>query len=235
MRKKLWKKSAAAVLMLVVLSTGLVANAEGSYTVKEGDCLKKIAESSYGDPARWEDIYEANKDSVKNPDIIFKGQVLMLPDIDPVPAVDQEIINQTENQENTIQTADQGETVTTNNVMTLEQWVESEECKAIEEFMNEIMVEFGLIIEMKAEGNTFVIVYHFNPEFWGEMTAEEMADTDTSDMDDLTEGLPELVGELGQEFDATYGIKLDGIRYIFVATDGIPFYSMDMKYLPADK
>lgn len=223
MRKKFWKRSAAVVLMLVVLSTGLVANAEGSYTVKEGDYLKKIARSVYGDPARWEDIYAANRDSVKNPGLLYKGQVLILPDIDPAPA---------EEQDDIIQTTDQEETATENAIMTLEQWTMSEECSIIEELTNEIFRESGVVVEIKADGNKLVFVYHLAAEVWGEITAEEMADMGGSDLKDLTEGMPELpemVEGMAGQFDAAYGIKLDGIRYVFVAPDGIPFDSIDIK------
>lgn len=207
MGKKLFKRSAAIVLMLIVLSTGIVVNAEGSYTVKEGDYLKKIAQSVYGDSARWEDIYEANKATVKNPAILYKGQTLILPDIDPVPAT---------------------ETETENTAMTLEQWVMSEEGREIESMMNDFMVEeMGIAFELKADGNTIAFICHFLPEVWGETTGEEMAayfvDEEIEDTaKSMVEGFPE-------EFEAEYGIKIDGMRYVFVASDGVPFYSLDIK------
>lgn len=207
MGKKLWKRSAAIILMLMVLSTGLVVNAEGSYTVKEGDHLKKIAQSVYGDSARWEDIYEANKATVKNPALLYKGQTLILPDIDPVPSP---------------------ETETESTAMTLEQWAMSEECRAIESIINDIMVELmGVAFELKADGNTLAFICHYIPEIWGETTGEEMAayfgDEDLEAMaKSMVEGFP-------QEFEDSYGIRIDGIRYVFVASDGVPFYSLDIQ------
>ena len=50
-----------------------------TYTVKPGDSLSKIAKALYGDAGKWTAIYEANKDSIKNPDLIHPGQVLKLP------------------------------------------------------------------------------------------------------------------------------------------------------------
>ena len=46
------------------------------YTVKKGDSLSKIA-SQYG--IKWKDIFEANKDIIKNPDLIQPGWKLKIP------------------------------------------------------------------------------------------------------------------------------------------------------------
>ena len=50
-----------------------------TYTVKSGDSLSKIAKHLYGDANKWHQIYEANKDKIKNPDLIHPGEVLTLP------------------------------------------------------------------------------------------------------------------------------------------------------------
>ena len=49
------------------------------YTVKSGDTLSKIAEQFYGSGAKWEKVYEANRDTVKNPNYIFIGLKLNIP------------------------------------------------------------------------------------------------------------------------------------------------------------
>jgi NitT/TauT family transport system substrate-binding protein len=49
------------------------------YTVKGGDTLGRIAEQLLGSGAKWGKIYEANRESVKNPDYIFIGQKLNIP------------------------------------------------------------------------------------------------------------------------------------------------------------
>jgi nucleoid-associated protein YgaU len=50
-----------------------------SYTVKSGDTLSKIAQREYGDASDWRKIYEANKDTIKNPDLIYPGQTFIIP------------------------------------------------------------------------------------------------------------------------------------------------------------
>jgi nucleoid-associated protein YgaU len=52
---------------------------ERSYTVVAGDTLSKIAKREYGDASKWHRIYEANKDTIKNPDLIYPGQTFKIP------------------------------------------------------------------------------------------------------------------------------------------------------------
>jgi nucleoid-associated protein YgaU len=52
---------------------------EQTYTVVKGDSLSKIAKRFYGDAQQWRKIYEANKDQIKNPDLIYPGQTFRLP------------------------------------------------------------------------------------------------------------------------------------------------------------
>lgn len=49
------------------------------YTVVKGDCLWKIAEKELGDGRRYIEIYNLNRDKIKNPDLIYVGQKLILP------------------------------------------------------------------------------------------------------------------------------------------------------------
>ena len=51
-----------------------------SYTVVKGDSLSKIAKHLYGDAQKWRTIYEANRDQIKNPDLIYPGQTFTIPD-----------------------------------------------------------------------------------------------------------------------------------------------------------
>jgi len=49
-------------------------------TVVRGDSLSKIAKTTYGDGSKGRMIYEADKATIKNPDLIYPDQVLTLPD-----------------------------------------------------------------------------------------------------------------------------------------------------------
>lgn len=60
-------------------STAPVADRERTYTVVAGDTLSKIAKREYGDASQWHRIYEANKDTIKNPDLIYPGQTFKIP------------------------------------------------------------------------------------------------------------------------------------------------------------
>lgn len=50
-----------------------------TYTVKSGDCLWNIAKKFYGNGAQYTKIYNANKGKIKNPNLIYPGQVLTIP------------------------------------------------------------------------------------------------------------------------------------------------------------
>jgi nucleoid-associated protein YgaU len=51
----------------------------GVYTVKSGDTLSKLAKDHLGDPKRYTEIFELNKDVLTNPDMIKVGQKLKIP------------------------------------------------------------------------------------------------------------------------------------------------------------
>lgn len=50
-----------------------------SYAVAKGDTLWAIAKKYYGDGSKYTKIFEANKGVLKNPNVIYPGQVLALP------------------------------------------------------------------------------------------------------------------------------------------------------------
>lgn len=51
----------------------------GSYTVQAGDTLWAIAKKYYSDGSQYTKIYNANKDKIKNPNLIYPGQKLVIP------------------------------------------------------------------------------------------------------------------------------------------------------------
>ena len=50
-----------------------------TYTVKKGDTLWGIAKKYYGNGAQYTKIYNANKGKIKNPNLIYVGQVFTIP------------------------------------------------------------------------------------------------------------------------------------------------------------
>lgn len=50
-----------------------------TYTVKSGDTLWGIAKTILGNGNRYNEIYNLNKDKIQSPNLIFPGQVLVLP------------------------------------------------------------------------------------------------------------------------------------------------------------
>jgi len=49
------------------------------YTVVHRDTLSKISKQYYGDPNKYNAIFEANKPMLKSPDLIYPGQMLRIP------------------------------------------------------------------------------------------------------------------------------------------------------------
>ena len=62
-----------------------LSKAEKTYTVgtwaKDRDCLWNIAKKPdiYGDAFRWPKIWQKNREQIKNPDLIYPGQILKIP------------------------------------------------------------------------------------------------------------------------------------------------------------
>lgn len=62
----------------VVLNLDVAAGSEEFYTVVAGDSLSKIASKYKG--VTWQKIFEANRDQIKNPDLIPSGPETPYPD-----------------------------------------------------------------------------------------------------------------------------------------------------------
>ena len=59
-------------------TTAKAAEVFETYEVKSGDSLSKIAKRVYGDANAWKEIFEANRDILKDPNQIFPGQKLKI-------------------------------------------------------------------------------------------------------------------------------------------------------------
>ena len=51
------------------------------HIVKSGETLGKIAKQYYGNPAKYQAIFKANSDILKNPDLIHPDQELIIPNL----------------------------------------------------------------------------------------------------------------------------------------------------------
>ncbi len=51
------------------------------YTIERGDSLSKIAKEVYGDFNKWEALFAANKEVIKDPDLIYPGQTIRIPEL----------------------------------------------------------------------------------------------------------------------------------------------------------
>ena len=49
------------------------------YTVQKGDYLSKIAKEVYGNANKWNALFEANREVIKDPDLIYPGQQIRIP------------------------------------------------------------------------------------------------------------------------------------------------------------
>ena len=69
------------VVVPIVFGPALIDpyNGFAQYTVEPGDTLSSIAERFLGDADRWRAIFQANRDRIEDPDLIFAGQVLRVP------------------------------------------------------------------------------------------------------------------------------------------------------------
>lgn len=61
----------------LVMNIEVTGGGEVVYVVQKGDSLSKIAKSYPG--TTWQKIFEANKDQIKDPDLIQPGQKLKIP------------------------------------------------------------------------------------------------------------------------------------------------------------
>lgn len=70
-----WVRGHSAAAKDVVAASA----APQTYVVKAGDSLSKIAKALLGDANRWQEIYEANKATIKDPNVLSVGQELVIP------------------------------------------------------------------------------------------------------------------------------------------------------------
>jgi nucleoid-associated protein YgaU len=74
----------ADIDMTALVAASTPANEPKFHTVQKGDNLWKVAEAAYGKGkgGKYTVIFEANKPMLSDPDKIYPGQVLRIPDIE---------------------------------------------------------------------------------------------------------------------------------------------------------
>ena len=56
-------------------------SAENYYTIVKGDNLSKIAKKFYGDANKYKVIFDANREVIKDANLIYPGQKIRIPKI----------------------------------------------------------------------------------------------------------------------------------------------------------
>lgn len=72
-------KIVARVEVPFEIVTGLAVNDKNQIRVVKGDCLWNIAKYAYGDGFAYMTIYQANKNKIKDPNLIYPNQVFVIP------------------------------------------------------------------------------------------------------------------------------------------------------------
>lgn len=71
-------------------SSEQIALRDGQVIVQPGNSLWRIARSAYGSGYQYTIIYEANIDQIRDPDLIYPGQIFDVPETDEEPADNEE-------------------------------------------------------------------------------------------------------------------------------------------------
>jgi LysM repeat protein len=72
-------RSASALLAVLILSGFVAMQQVATHTVVRGDTLWDLADHYYNDPFQWRRIWEANRDKINDPNLIYPDQVFALP------------------------------------------------------------------------------------------------------------------------------------------------------------
>jgi hypothetical protein len=73
-------RSAVAILAVLILpSFAQAQQAQGTHTVVDDDTLWDLAQRYYQNPYEWRVIFEANRDSIADPNLIYPNEIFVIP------------------------------------------------------------------------------------------------------------------------------------------------------------
>lgn len=107
--------------------------------------------------------------------------------------------------------------------MTLDEWMQSDEARQSEDMTNSSLEGTGMSVKLKADGNVFVYEYTM-PDEYGELSEADMEAAMAPTIESYASGIADVY----DVFDSEYGIKLDGVRFTFVLSDGTEIYSKEV-------
>jgi nucleoid-associated protein YgaU len=73
---------------LVAAATAEAPPKLGRVVIQPGNNLWRISQVIYGSGVKYTVIYEANKDHIRNPDLIYPGQIFATPEVVPPEKID---------------------------------------------------------------------------------------------------------------------------------------------------
>ena len=108
--------------------------------------------------------------------------------------------------------------------MTLEEWLKTDDAKQAESATNAQLASSGMSVKLDADGDIFVYEYTLTKGDFSGLTTEDLA----AAFDPVIEANAQGLADLFSSFEDTYGIKLGGVRFTFLAADGTELYSGDV-------
>lgn len=108
-------------------------------------------------------------------------------------------------------------------IMTLADWLKTDEAKQAEDATNSALASTGMSVKLAADGDIFVYEYTMPGEY-SSLTGDALA----AAFDPVIEANKAGVENLFETFESSYGIKLSGARFTFLAADGTELYSGDV-------
>lgn len=73
------RSAAAFIAVLILPALAFAQQPQGSHTVVDDDTLWDLAQRYYSSPWEWRTIWEANRSDIENPNLIYPGQVFVIP------------------------------------------------------------------------------------------------------------------------------------------------------------